>query len=120
VSLVTDAMAAAGMADGAYRIGPLDVEVSDGVAHLVGTDTIAGSTATMDRLFAFAVNRLVEGGVPRDDAMLLAVRQSSVNPARALGLPSPLLRTGAVADLVVLDEDLAVSGVLYRGEWVPR
>jgi N-acetylglucosamine-6-phosphate deacetylase len=120
VSLVTDAMAAAGMADGAYRIGPLDVEVSDGVAHLVGTDTIAGSTATMDRLFAFAVNRLLEGGVPRDDALLLAVRQSSVNPARALGLPSPLLRTGAVADLVVLDEDLAVSGVLHRGEWVPR
>jgi N-acetylglucosamine-6-phosphate deacetylase len=117
VSLVTDAMAAAGMADGAYRIGPLAVEVSDGVAHLAGTDTIAGSTATMDRLFRFAV---LNGDLPRDDALALAVRQSSVNPARALGLPSPELRPGAPADLVVLDDDLAVSGVLYRGEWVPE
>ncbi len=115
VSLVTDAMAAAGMADGAYRIGPLDVDVSAGVAHLAGTDTIAGSTATMDRLFRFAV---VNSDLPRDEAWQLAVRQSSVNPARALGLPSPELRAGAPADLVVLGEDLAVSGVLYRGTWV--
>jgi N-acetylglucosamine-6-phosphate deacetylase len=115
VSLVTDAMAAAGMADGAYRIGPLEVDVCDGVAHLAGTDTIAGSTATMDRLFRFAV---FNSDLPRDDALQLAVRQSSVNPARALGLPSPELRVGAPADLVVLDGELAVSGVLYRGDWV--
>ena len=37
VSLVTDAMAAAGMADGTYRIGSLAVEVADGVAQLAGT-----------------------------------------------------------------------------------
>jgi len=115
VSLVTDAMAAAGMSDGAYRIGPLDVDVSGGVAHLVGTDTIAGSTATMDRLFRFAV---ANSGVPRDDALLLAVRQSSVNPARALGLPDPVLRPGAAADLVVLDGDLAVQRVMCAGRWV--
>lgn len=118
VSLVTDAMAAAGMADGAYRIGPLDVDVSGGVAHLVGTDTIAGSTATMDRLFGFAVAGTIDGGVPRDEAMQLAVAQTSVNPARALGLPSPVLRQGSAADLVVLDAELGVSAVLCRGRWV--
>ena len=118
VSLVTDAMAAAGMDDGAYRIGPLDVEVSGGVAHLVGTDTIAGSTATMDRLFAFAVAGNVRGGAPRDDALALAVAQTSVNPARALGLPSPALQVGTSADLVVLDDDLQVCDVLCRGLWV--
>lgn len=115
VSLVTDAMAAAGMADGAYRIGPLAVEVTDGVAHLTGTETIAGSTATMDRLFRFAV---VHSGLPRDEALLTAVRQSSVNPARALGLPDPVLAPGAAANMVVLDEDLRVSEVIYRGESV--
>lgn len=115
VSLVTDAMAAAGMADGAYRIGPLAVDVDDGVAHLAGTDTIAGSTATMDRLFRFAV---AGSGLPRDEALMTAVRQSSMNPARALGLPSPKLAEGATADLVVLDEHLAVTGVLFRGAWV--
>ena len=115
VSLVTDAMAAAGMTDGAYRIGPLDVDVSDGVAHLAGTDTIAGSTATMDRLFRFAV---AHSELPRDEALQLAVRQSSINPARALGLPCPDLRTGAPADLVVLDDALAVSGVMLHGQWL--
>ena len=56
VALVTDAMAAAGMADGAYRLGPLAVDVVDGVARVAGTDTIAGSTATMDQVFRYAVD----------------------------------------------------------------
>ena len=115
VSLVTDAMAAAGMADGDYRIGPLEVEVSDGVAHLAGTDTIAGSTATMDRLFRFAVTR---SGLPRDEELQLAVRESSINPARALGLSCPELRAGTSADLVMLDSDLAVSAVMRHGQWI--
>ena len=84
MSLITDAMAATGMADGPYRLGPLAVEVIDGVARVAGTDTIAGSTATMDRVFRFAVTH---SGLPRDEALLLAVRQASMNPARALGLP---------------------------------
>jgi len=118
VSLVTDAMAAAGMSDGAYRIGPLAVDVADGVAHLAGTETIAGSTATMDRLFRFAVAHSVgHDGLDHDEALALAVRQSSINPARALGLPYPALQCGTAADLVVLDAELAVSAVLYRGEW---
>lgn len=115
VSLVTDAMAAAGMSDGAYRIGPLAVDVTGGVARLTGTDTIAGSTATMDRLFRFAVTH---GGADRDAALLAAVRQSSVNPARALGLPCPVLEPGTAANLVVLDDDLLVTEVLRHGESV--
>lgn len=115
VSLVTDAMAAAGRPDGAYRIGPLAVDVVDGVARLAGTQTIAGSTATMDQLFRFAV---AHSHLPQEEALLLAVAQSSINPARALGLPSPALVAGARADLVVLDGDLIVTGVLRAGEWV--
>ena len=115
VTLVTDAMAAAGMSDGAYRIGPLAVDVTDGVAHLAGTETIAGSTATMDRLFRFAVAHC---GRPRDEALMLAVLQSSINPARALGLADPALQPGARADLVVLDDQLAVAAVLAGGAWV--
>lgn len=115
VSLVSDAMAAAGMADGAYRLGPLAVDVVDGVARVAGTATIAGSTATMDRVFRFAVTH---SGLPRDEALLLAVRQASINPARALGLPCAGLTPGAAADLVVLDADVAVTGVLRHGSWV--
>jgi N-acetylglucosamine-6-phosphate deacetylase len=112
--LVTDAMAATGMADGVYHLGPLAVDVVGGVARVSGSDTIAGSTATMDRVFRFAVTH---SGLPRDDALMLAVWQSSLNPARALGLPGAGLVPGARADLVVLDGVLSVKGVLRHGTW---
>ncbi|MBV9515427.1 MAG: amidohydrolase family protein, partial [Mycobacteriaceae bacterium] len=115
VSLVTDAMAAAGMADGAYRLGPVAVDVVGGVARVAGTQTIAASTATMDRQFRFAVNH---SGLARDEALMAAVRQASINPARALGLPCTGLVAGATADMVVMDAELAVTGVLHRGSWV--
>lgn len=115
VSLITDAISAAGMSDGTYQLGPIAVDVVDRVARVAGTQTIAGSTATMDHQFRFAVRH---GGLSRDEALLSAVRQASINPARALGLPIEGLVPGGTADLVVLDADLAVTGVLRRGSWV--
>ena len=115
VALITDAMAAAGMADGSYRLGSLAVDVTGGVARVAGTDTIAGSTATMDQVFRNAVEH---SGLPTDEALVMAVRQSSINPARALGLPDAGLVAGSSADLVVLDDDLRVTRVLHQGAWV--
>src|SRR5699024_9283816 len=123
LALVTDAMAAAGMPDGRYRLGTLDVEVRDGIATLAGTGTrtgpdtqpgpgtptgtgtpagtIAGSTATMDRVFATAVAASARSPA---DALVAAARQASAAPAAALGLHrTGWLRPGAHADLVVLD-----------------
>lgn len=113
-SLITDAMAATGMPDGRYQLGPVPVDVADGVARVGGTDTVAGSTATMDRVVRFA---MAHCGLALDDALLLVARQASLNPARALGLPAGELIPGAAADLVVLDPDLSVTGVLRRGVW---
>lgn len=115
VSLITDAISAAGMSDGTYQLGPLEVDVVDGVARVSGTPTIAGSTATMDHQFRFVVQLSWLG---RDEALMAAVRQASINPTRALGLPDSGLVAGAAADLVVLDADLMVVGVLRRGSWV--
>ena len=79
VVLVTDAMAAAAAAPGAYVLGGLDVEVTeDGRAVLAGTDTLAGSTLTLDRAVAVCVG----AGVPRDEAVAAA----SSLPAAVLGL----------------------------------
>ncbi|WP_066903178.1 N-acetylglucosamine-6-phosphate deacetylase [Mycolicibacterium houstonense] len=114
VSLITDAMAATGMPDGRYHLGPVQVDVAGGVALVGGTDTVAGSTATMDRVVRFAVAHC---GLDRDEALMLAVRQASVNPARALGLPAGGLTPGAAADLVALGSDLTVEGVLRHGDW---
>ena len=115
VALITDAMAAAGMSDGAYTLGALDVDVVAGVATVAGTDTIAGSTATMDLVFR---NAVLGCGLDREAALHLAVKQACLNPARAMGLTAGDLAVGTHADLVVLDDDLKVTGVLHHGTWV--
>jgi N-acetylglucosamine-6-phosphate deacetylase len=111
VALVTDAIAAAGCGDGAFRLGAVPVDVVSGVARVRGTATIAGSTATMDRLF-----RAVGGG---DAALAAAVQMTSATPARVLGFERVgALRAGYDANLVVLDRDLRVAAVMLRGDWV--
>ncbi|MGW3913275.1 N-acetylglucosamine-6-phosphate deacetylase [Streptomyces sp. NPDC005070] len=113
VAFITDAMDAAGFGDGRYMLGPLEVEVADGVARLVEGGSIAGSTLTLDRAFqrAVTVDRL-----PVEDV----VTALSVNPARLLGRYDRVgsLEPGKDADLVVLDADFALKGVMRGGAWV--
>ncbi|WP_405916767.1 N-acetylglucosamine-6-phosphate deacetylase [Streptomyces sp. NBC_00728] len=113
VAFITDAMDAAGFGDGRYMLGPLEVEVADGVARLVEGGSIAGSTLTLDRAFqrAVTVDRL-----PVEDV----VAALSANPARLLGRYDRVgsLEPGKDADLVVLDADFALKGVMRGGEWV--
>ncbi len=113
VAFITDAMDAAGFGDGRYMLGPLEVEVSKGVARLVEGGSIAGSTLTLDRAFRRAVT--VDGLSVED-----AVTALSANPARLLGSYDTIgsLEPGKDADLVLLDADFALKGVMRRGEWV--
>ncbi|HEY3629252.1 MAG TPA: N-acetylglucosamine-6-phosphate deacetylase [Jatrophihabitantaceae bacterium] len=110
IALITDAIAAAGVGDGAYRLGGLDVTVLDGVARLTQGGSIAGSTLTLDA----ALRHTVASGVPLVDAVAAL---TSV-PAQALGLDAGTLSVGAAADLVVLSPSLEVDGVMARGEWI--
>jgi N-acetylglucosamine-6-phosphate deacetylase len=112
-ALITDAMSAAGSADGIYTLGTLAVEVSGGVARVANTETIAGSTLTMDNALRNAVHSV---GIPIEDAAVSA----SLTPARALGLADRIgsLETGKQADLCVLNDDLRVTAVMRRGQWV--
>jgi N-acetylglucosamine-6-phosphate deacetylase len=108
-------MAAAGMADGTYRLGSLTVEVAGGEARVAETGTLAGSTATMDQLFRNAVQ---SGPADPDQALLAALRQSSATPARVLGLEDRDLTAGDQADLVVLDASLTPTAVMIGGAWI--
>lgn len=120
IALVTDAMAAAGMGDGSYHLGALDVTVTSGAAQVAGTTTIAGSTVTMDKVFARAVADRLD---TRDATLLAAVQETSTTPARALGLPPPGLRPGTSADLIVLDPSTnnerpaQPAAVMVAGRW---
>jgi N-acetylglucosamine-6-phosphate deacetylase len=113
VSLVTDAMAAAGRPDGDFQLGGLTVRVRDRVARLVddaGVEgSIAGSTLTMAAAVARA-SRL------RGQSLRTASQMASTTPARAHGLAGVgSVVEGARADLVQLDGDLAVRSVFRAG-----
>jgi N-acetylglucosamine-6-phosphate deacetylase len=126
--LVTDAMAAAGMPDGTYRLGGLAVTVCAGVARLAAPGAfpaagaldalsaasvpgaIAGSTATMNLVVRRAITAV---GLPVPDAAAAA----STTPARRLRLAGETgaLRPGLAADLVLLDEAFHLTTVIARG-----
>ena len=113
VALITDAMAAAGASDGDYPLGSLDVTVRDGVARVAGSDTIAGSTLTMDAALRIAVQ---QAGIDPVDA----VAALTLTPARVLQRHDlGLLRPGFAADAVLLDERFAAQQVWADGRLLP-
>jgi N-acetylglucosamine-6-phosphate deacetylase len=108
VALVTDAVAAAGAGEGLYRLGAVELEVRDGVVR--GPDgQLAGSVLTMDE----AVRNLHALGVSLEESLAAA---TSV-PAGVIGASEAgRLDVGLPADVVVLDDNLAVDRVLLAGD----
>ena len=106
--LVTDAMAAAGLGDGRYRLGSRDVEV-EGMTARLADGTFAGSVLTMDA----AVRNLVALGASEVQGLLAATRA----PARLLARPNlGVLAPGVRADVVVFDDHLEVRATLVDGQ----
>lgn len=111
VILVSDTMRAAGMPDGDYTLGGQAVHVEGRTATLAD-GTLAGSaTDLMDCL-----RTAVRMGIPLADA----VKAAAVNPARAIGIYSRVgsLEPGKRANLVLLDKNLELKAVVFRGEIV--
>ena len=113
VIAVTDSIMAAGLPDGAYKLGVNDVVVVDGDAKLADTGVRAGSTLTTGQ----ALRNLVSfTGRPVEDVLPLLTE----NPAAALRIEK---RKGAItpgmdADLTLLSGDLGVAGTIAGGERV--
>jgi N-acetylglucosamine-6-phosphate deacetylase len=102
--LMTDAIAAAGMGDGTFQIGELEVHVTGGACRLAD-GTLAGSAVTMDR----AIRELVAlGATPAE-----AIGAATLAPARLLRRDDlGRLEPGLPADIAVLDDDLHVLRTL--------
>ncbi len=107
LALITDAITAAGVADGEYSFGNFDVQVHEGTVR--GPDgVLAGSVLTMIE----AVRNLHELGAPLPEAVAAATS----TPARVLGEPDlGRLGIGLPADLVILDDALEIERVLVAG-----
>jgi N-acetylglucosamine-6-phosphate deacetylase len=111
VILISDGTSATGMPDGKYLLGGLEVTVRDGVCRN-SEGKLAGSTLTLDR----ALRNIVKLGVSLADA----VRMLTLNPATLLGIEfkKGALRTGADADVVLLNDSLEIIHVWARGTLV--
>jgi N-acetylglucosamine-6-phosphate deacetylase len=106
VALVTDAVAAAGVGDGSYRLGGVEVKVVDGIARRAGV--LAGSTVTMVE----SIRNLVRLGASLEAALSAATEV----PARIVGRHDVgRLRPGARADVVVVDDNLEIVRVVAAG-----
>ncbi|MCA3003260.1 MAG: N-acetylglucosamine-6-phosphate deacetylase [Rhodocyclaceae bacterium] len=105
---VTDSTAASGMPDGEYRLGRHTVTKCLGGVRLAD-GTLAGSTLTMDQAFRNLVNTL---GLDLIDAS----QRVSTNAADYLGITDRgRLRVGGWADVVILDRELEIQGVMVEG-----
>lgn len=113
VVLVTDAMAAAGMADGDYQLGPLSVEVRSGVARIAdgtGNGSIAGGTSRL----LDQVRRHAAAGLD----LSLLVDAACARPLSVIGMGSDPLMVGARADFVIASDDLRPLRVMRGGAWL--
>ena len=111
VVLISDTMRAAGMPDGEYDLGGQNVIVKGPLATLAD-GTIAGSATDL----MACMKRAVSFGIPLADA----VRAAAVNPAQAIGIFDRVgsLEPGKRANVVVLDADLNVRTVFFKGRKV--
>ncbi len=113
--LVTDAVSAAGMTDGDYRVGGVTVHLRRGICR-DAEGRLAGSALRMDE----GLRHLVDWfGPPAPVQLKVLVAMATRQPARLLGLRNKgVVRRGADADLVMLDERLRVTTTWVEGELV--
>ncbi|XP_041973166.1 N-acetylglucosamine-6-phosphate deacetylase [Aricia agestis] len=112
--LVSDAVAAQGLADGSYHIGPQTVTVEGGRAYVSGTKVLCGSTSGLDQ----CVKVFKES---TDCSLEYALETASLHPAKALGIENRKgnLNFGCDADFVILHpETLQVLSTWISGECV--
>lgn len=112
IALITDAMAAAGMADGNYTLGALDVQVRSGTARLKAPDGSPGAIAGGTSRLMENLRRCRNWGIPLADAVVAATS----TPARLIGYDDVgVLSAGRRADVVVTSDDLDVVQVFRAG-----
>ena len=117
ITLITDAMRAAGMPEGESTLGSLKngltVIVEDGVAKLPDRTAFAGSVATANQLVRNMVNLA-------DVSLLDAVRMASTTPARIMGVDARKgsLAVGKEADIVIFDDQFDIQATLVNGRLI--
>ena len=109
--LISDSMRAAGMPDGSYTLGGLDVNVVGNRATLASDGAIAGSVTNLMDCMKTAVKTM---NIPLETAVACV----TINPAKSLGIDAEYgsIRAGKKAHIVLMDQELNVQQVIKDGE----
>lgn len=109
--LISDSMRATGMPDGTYTLGGLDVNVNGNRATLVDGGALAGSVTNLMDCMRTVVKVM-------DIPLETAVACATANPAKSLGVYDTYgsISAGKKADIVLLDEELALKLVIKDGQ----
>ena len=115
ISLISDSIEAAGMADGDYNIAGLPCVVKNGIARAADNGVLAGSTLSLNT----AVNNLVDFcSIPLTDAILCATE----TPAKQVGIFDTVgsIAVGKRADLLfsTRGDRLEIERILLRGSFL--
>ena len=110
VVFISDSMRAAGMPNGRYTLGGLDVQVEGRQATLISDGSLAGSASNLMECLRTAVTQMQ---IPLETAVACA----TVNPAKCLGVfdTRGSIAIGKKADVVLLDSSLALKAVIKDG-----
>lgn len=112
IIFISDSMRAAGMENGEYDLGGQTVIVKGNLAVLKD-GTIAGSVTNLMDCMRTAVKSM---GIP----LTSAVKCAAANPVKAIGLWEDYgsLTPGKYANIVILNESLALEHVIHKGKSV--
>ena len=110
IILISDSMRAAGMPNGQYTLGGLDVSVTGNRATLVSDGALAGSVTNLMDCMRIAVKQM---HIPLETAVACA----TMNPAKRLGVYDTYgsIQVGKKANVVLLDEKLNLRAVIKDG-----
>lgn len=110
--VISDSLRCAGMPDGQYELGGQPIEMKNGKATLLGSDTLAGSSSNLLE----EVKNLVRFGISLEDAIYAV----TAAPAKAVRLEHQIgkIAVGLQADLLLLTPDLQLDAVYIDGEKV--
>ena len=108
--VISDSLRCAGMPDGEYELGGQPIEMKNGKATLLGSETLAGSSSNM----LLELRNLVAFGLPLETAVT-AVTSA---PAKAVRLDDQIgsIAVGKAADFLLLDAELNLCDVYIDGE----
>jgi N-acetylglucosamine-6-phosphate deacetylase len=111
VCLITDSILAAGLGDGDYILGKLNITVKGDETRLKDGSSLAGSVLTLNK----AVKNVLDW---TDLTLSQAVLMASLNPARVIGLHRDMgsVETGKYANLTVFDKEFQIKQTYVYGK----